>query len=103
MESAKTKKHRIQAHIEASDNKELLRMLHFMHDRQTEAEKFIGLTSERNAVGFNAHDAEFLSSICAGAERYGSVTDNQAMYVRSKLKKYWSQLSELLDDPEPTD
>jgi hypothetical protein len=69
----------------------------FLYDRQTDAEKFAEFTAERNAMGFNSVDAEFLSSVCSNAERFESVTDGQAPYVRRQIKKYWKQVGPLLD------
>jgi len=48
-------------------------------------------------MGFNSVDAEFLSSVCSNAERFESVTDGQAPYVRRQIKKYWKQVGPLLD------
>jgi hypothetical protein len=82
----------IREYIEQADSIELYKMLKFLYDRQTNLEKLVQDTSQRNALGFNSNDAPLLSGICETASAFGSLTAKQANVVRRKINKYWRQL-----------
>ena len=81
--------------IERADAREIYRLLRLLYEQQTDLEKYLSMTGEKNGVGFNSYDGPILSDIAQRAERYGSLTPRQADLVRRKLKKYARQLAHL--------
>lgn len=69
--------------------------------KQTEAEKSIHATTDANGVGFNALDADLLSSF---AERISlkklPLTEKQMVWARKKIMKYASQLAAIANANE---
>lgn len=75
----------------------LSRALIFLYNRQTTDEQSSHTTSHDNGVGFSGYDAEFLSSVALGVQRYGSMTVKQAECVKKRLARYSGQLLLMLD------
>lgn len=61
---------------------------------QTADEKYIGGTHHNNAMGFNATDAEFMSSLSEQFLKKGSLSDKQIGYVKRIILKYIGRLME---------
>ena len=80
--------------LEVNDN-QLAKALVALYNRQTEDEQETKETRERNGVGFNGVDGQFLSSIAEGFKKYGRLTDRQVVAVRKSLKKYCGQLVDI--------
>ena len=66
-----------------------------LYNRQTSSEQRTGTTRDRNGVGFNGCDANFLSSLSVYYMRHGYLTDNQKRVARRKLPKYSKQLTKI--------
>lgn len=99
-----TKKTRVEAMIQrVKDDKEfavgcLMRLYSF----QTVNEKATEQTVEQNDMGFNACDAEFLSSMAEQYQRKGWLSDRQLAFAQKKLQKYVrNQLIQLKVEPLP--
>jgi hypothetical protein len=81
--------------LQGYNKKIVYRMLLALYEKQTEGEKIVGDTTERNGEGFNGTDANFLSSVAENAKRFGGLTDKQALWVGKKLRKYAGQLERI--------
>lgn len=81
-----------------TNDKVLYGALKHLYACQTESEKSTASTHVHNGAGFNATDAEFLTSICQGLEKYGRLTDKQKAVARKKLVKYNKQLTRLANE-----
>lgn len=81
-----------------TNDKVLYGALKHLYACQTQDEKNTQSTKEHNGKGFNATDAEFLTSICQGLEKYGKLTDKQKAVARKKLVKYNKQLTRLANE-----
>lgn len=77
--------------VETND-KVLYGALKHLYACQTKDEKEASATRERNNVGFNAFDADFLTSVCKQLITKGSLSPKQKEVSRKKLKKYRKQL-----------
>lgn len=75
----------------------LSRALLFLYSRQTADEQSSQTTNHDNGMGFSGFDAEFLSSVAQGVQRYGNMTPRQAMVVKKRLARYAGQLLLMLD------
>lgn len=80
-------KHRL-----ATDGEFATAALLAIYSLQTLAEQAARTTSEDNTVGFTGADAEFLTSIAQGCQRYGRPTERQLPYVLKRMPKYAGQL-----------
>ena len=81
---------------EGVGNKRIIyRMLQAMYSRQTADEQTGEHTKYQNQIGFNKIDVGFLSSVAKNSQKYGQLTDKQAMAVAKSLKKYAKQLAEI--------
>lgn len=78
-----------------NNNEFVCRALKKLYERQTEEEQNGNHTDERNGVGFNRIDAEFMTSVAKYLIEYGSLTDKQLFYVRKKIMKYAGQLTKI--------
>lgn len=78
-----------------SNDKVLYGALKHLYACQTDQEKTSASTREHNGKGFNAFDAEFLTSICKQLLQRGSLSQKQKEVARKKLKKYKTQLTAL--------
>lgn len=86
------KKRAMQAFIEAANEPQLRQALRVIFNRQTSSEQSMEATVEQNKVGFGGNDAEILSNIYKGTERYGFLKGKQVDLVRRRLKRYHRQL-----------
>lgn len=75
-----------------TNDKVLYGALKHLYTCQTEDEKKSSATREHNGVGFNAYDADFLTSICKQLLKKGTLSAKQKEVARKKLKKYRKQL-----------
>lgn len=78
-----------------SNDKVLYRALKRLYAEQTASEKASMETHERNGVGFNGADGNFLSSCSEFLIKRGYLSDKQKVIVRKKLVKYNKQLTRL--------
>ena len=77
------------------DDRVLYGALKHLYACQTDQEKNSASTREHNGKGFNAYDAEFLTSICKQLLQRGTLSQKQKEVARKKLKKYKTQLTAL--------
>lgn len=75
-----------------TNDKVLYGALKHLYTCQTEDEKNAGATQDHNGVGFNAYDADFLTSVCKQLLDRGTLSPKQKEVARKKLKKYKKQL-----------
>ena len=59
---------------------------------QTDEEQWVEETRLKNGVGFNAIDAQLLSSFAKDIEKYGKLTHRQIKWAFCKLPKYCNQI-----------
>lgn len=78
------------------DNKWLIQALFRLYDCQTDFEKDIGRTVEKNYEGFNSMDSELLSSFVVQLKEKGYLTNNQMAITRRRMEKYSNQLYEMI-------
>ena len=78
-----------------TNDKVLYGALKQLYACQTADEQAWATTHESNGVGFNAIDAEFLTSVSNFLIKNGFLTDKQKVIVRKKLVKYNKQLTRL--------
>lgn len=68
-----------------------------LHEKQTKDEQMVGMTTDHNGVGFNAFDAEILSSFAQQLSRSGyHLSLKQQNIAFKKLKKYARQIQEII-------
>jgi hypothetical protein len=84
----------IHQHLEV-DDRWLIRGLLAIHARQTADEQVAQATIERNNVGFNGCDAQFLTDIAQKYQKYGRLSDKQIIAVRKCMLKYARQLTKI--------
>lgn len=84
----------IKSMIQTND-KVLYGALKKLYACQTADEQNSGETTHANGAGFNAIDAEFLTSCSQFLLKNGFLTDKQKVIVRKKLVKYNKQLTML--------
>ncbi len=80
------------------DRMVLYRLLRALYEQQTWDEQASQTTTEHNRRGFNAFDAEFLSSVAEKAFPYKTLTPGQADVVRRRLRKYAGQLAQIANE-----
>lgn len=73
----------------------LYRGLLKLYGCQTALEQSSETTHDKNGWGFNAFDAEFLTSVSKFLQRKGYLTEKQKSATRKKLVKYNRQLTDL--------
>ena len=66
-----------------------------IHNFQTEAEQSNLATIEHNGVGFNAVDAEILTSFVSFYKKTGFLTKKQMVIAKKKIMKYAKQLRKI--------
>lgn len=81
-----------------TNDKVLYGALKHLYACQTQDEKDSSTTREHNGKGFNATDAEFLTSICQQLEKRGTLSPKQKEVARKKLVKYNKQLTRLANE-----
>lgn len=69
------------------------RALRVVYSNQTADEQMAQATAHNNGTGFNGTDAQILSDVAEGAEKYQSLTGKQARFVARKLVKYSRQIA----------
>jgi len=75
--------------------------LMFLYARQTADEQASGTTAHDNGAGFSGIDAEFMSSVARGVQKFGNMTPGQAKHIKVKLAKYAGQLVEFANPAAP--
>ena len=78
-----------------TNDKVLYGALRNLYNCQTADEQSDFNTKHQNGAGFNALDAEFLTSVSQFLIKNGFLTDKQKVIVRKKLVKYNRQLTRL--------
>lgn len=94
MGDKKWTKEEIRRLLESRDDA-VVRGLIVLYSLQTSEEQSEDRTVEKNNVGFNALDAEFLSSLARYAEKRGMLTEKQMYYARKRILKYAGQLARI--------
>lgn len=84
-----------------SNDQSVIQALRAIHNRQTDAEKAIGVTSDHNRVGFSAFDAPFLTDMVRSLREWGRLTPKQMAVTRKKMMRYHRQLVELANEHAP--
>ena len=79
----------------ATDDRWLIRGLLAIYKKQTDSEKKVQDTFERNGVGFNGIDAQIMSSIAEFYMNRNYITPKQTVVVRRKMNKYAGQLAKI--------
>ena len=69
-----------------------------LYDRQTDDERVNRATSSSNGMGFNSHDAAFLSSLAMQIYKKGFLTEEQLKKGRESMLKYSGQIARLVED-----
>lgn len=69
-----------------------------LYDRQTDDERVNRTTSSSNGMGFNSHDAAFLSSLAMQIYKKGFLTEKQLEKGREKMLKYSGQIARMVED-----
>lgn len=87
-------KEEIKKLVETNDTM-LCRSLVKLYECQTADEQRSKETKEHNGEGFNALDAEIMSSIAEFYIDRGYITEKQKAVVRRKIMKYVSQITRL--------
>lgn len=78
-----------------SDDRWLYRGILAIYSRQTIDEKCTCETVDKNGVGFNRCDAEFLSSLATQLIKWGGLSIKQRVIARKKMLKYAGQLERI--------
>ena len=73
----------------------VVRAIQVLYDRQTATEQACRATFDANGVGFNAFDAEFLTSLARYTEEHGGLTRRQVAAGRRAVMKYAGQLADI--------
>ncbi|RLG78443.1 MAG: hypothetical protein DRO14_00470 [Thermoprotei archaeon] len=82
----------------SSDPRWAIRALLAIYARQEADEQATGRTVYRNGVGFNARDAEILTSIAERVLAGQLVSQKQMNVVLRAMPKYSSQLAEIAEE-----
>lgn len=77
----------------STNKKVALRALFILYNRQTKEEQESYETKEHNGQGFNAFDANLLTSIVQSYCKYGHLTTRQYEVLHKALPKYSKQLA----------
>ena len=75
-----------------TNDRAVMRAIWVLYERQTSTEILSRQTLDANGVGFNACDAEFLTSLAEQAEERGTLTAKQISAGRKAVMKYAGQL-----------
>lgn len=76
-------------------DKAVSRGLVMIYSLQTDSERNAAVTVEKNGVGFNGLDAEFLSSLAVQVIEKGGLSPKQLFFARKKILKYADQLTKI--------
>lgn len=99
---SKTKKERIEK-IKAlldSNDKAVMRGILAIYKNQTDSEQNFEATVEENGIGFNALDAQFMSSLAKQIIECGYLSPKQMAIGRNKIKRYSRQLADIAEAKE---
>ena len=91
------------ADLLATNDRAVGRALAVLYAFQTRDERASDRTVEANGVGFNAVDAEFLSSLARQFEQRKTLSPKQIYWARKALKKYVGQLVEYANEKAKLD
>lgn len=80
--------------IDRSD-KMVRRSIVRIYEKQTEEERSVNGTINKNGVGFSGADAEFLSSLARQILEGRNLSVKQMEYGRKKIRKYAGQLQKI--------
>jgi hypothetical protein len=89
--------HAVQPNDERN-NRRICNMLIAMYERQTDGEQSTHTTNVTNGIGFNAIDAQILSSIAEFYNERKFVTQKQMSVVAKKLQRYKRQLLQIANE-----
>jgi hypothetical protein len=78
-----------------NDDTWLCRGIVAIFNKQTQDEQAAETTSQKNGVGFNGSDAEFLSSLAKQFQKKGTLSPRQIEFARKKMLKYSGQLTSI--------
>ena len=82
-----------------SNNKAVVAAIKGLNARQTAAERAEGTAKVQNGRGFNKQDAPFLGDIARKLPLYNDhMTERQLYVARKKIRKYWRQLLEMIEE-----
>lgn len=84
----------------STNEDQMCKGLVLIYRRQTADEREDKVTRNKNGVGFNAFDAEILSSFAEQYLRRGWLSDKQIAILRKKLPRYRRQLAEIANEQE---
>lgn len=79
-------------HKLSTDDRWAVRGLLSIYALQTQSEQAVGVTRERNGMGFSAFDSEILSSFAAQYKQRGFLSAVQMTILKKKMPKYAGQL-----------
>lgn len=96
------KKEEIRKLLETSDHAVTRGLLNLLA-LQTDGERRVEATTDKNGVGFNGLDAEFLTGLTKKFITYGKLTPKQMFYARKKILKYAGQLTKVANGEIRTD
>lgn len=82
-------------HLIESNDTMVIRSVKTLYQYQTQDEQIAEHTKVKNHVGFNAFDAEFLTSIAKQILNGGNLSTNKIRICRKKLTKYTKQLTKI--------
>jgi len=88
------KKEEIKLLLETNDEM-VARSVKTLYEFQTTEEQIEKTTSANNGVGFNGHDAEFMSNIAEWLLSGRTLTHKQLNIARKKIIKYSNQLASI--------
>ena len=81
-----------------TNTKAVTRGILALYDRQTDDERVNRATSSSNGMGFNSHDAAFLSSLAMQIYKKGFLTEEQLKKGRESMLKYSGQIARMVED-----
>ena len=84
----------------ANNKDQMCKGLVLIYRRQTADEREDKVTRNKNGVGFNAFDAEILSSFAEQYLRRGFLSDKQLAILEKKLHRYRKQLADIANEQE---
>lgn len=80
------------------NNSVLMKSILMLYDKQTEDEKYLEKSNERNNVGFNRFDAPILSKYALIIKRTGGMMINDLYDARSRIIKYTNQITNIVNE-----
>lgn len=83
-----------------SSDKAVLRGIVAIYRRQTQEEQDLGVTNNKNGIGYSGADAEFMCSLAKQILERGALSAKQIEFGRKKIVKYSRQLAEIAEERE---